>query len=111
MVAEGNPLVVRQQRPVGTEQFAHVLCMHDPGIEVGVVADAGWQEHLTCRSGTQQFAAFPGSLGKHRGRCFAERGPMTCAQAEELIQRFTPSGPARKQRVPFQQPAFGQRTQ
>ena len=45
MVADGNVLVVRQQRVVGPEHLADVGRVVDADVEVSVVADAGGQVH------------------------------------------------------------------
>ena len=46
MISDGNVLVIRQQRIVGTKQLADIRGVEDRGVEIGVVADDRGQQHL-----------------------------------------------------------------
>ncbi len=62
VVANRNPFVVGQQGIVWTEQLAHVFCVHDSRIKVGVVADAGGQQEIARRGGMQKLWTLCSSL-------------------------------------------------
>ena len=46
MITNRNVFVIRQQRVVGPEQLSNVGGVKDRGVEIGVVADDGWEKHF-----------------------------------------------------------------
>src|ERR1051325_2848209 len=53
MIADRNPLVIRQQRIVGTKHAANVGRMRDRRIKIGVVANARRERQLSVAHGNE----------------------------------------------------------
>ena len=88
VVADRQPLVVRQQRSVGAEEPAHRGGVMDADVEVGVVADLARQAQLHLRHRQQRFApalllrTAAGQAGAER---LAQLAPRFGPQAHQAI--------------------------
>src|SRR5215210_5341655 len=63
VIADRNPLVVREQWIVGTKHATHVGRVIYRGVEVGVVAHLGWNQQLGVPHGDENILSQPRPVG------------------------------------------------
>ncbi|SPE17970.1 exported hypothetical protein [Candidatus Sulfotelmatomonas gaucii] len=98
VIPDRNIFVIREQRIVGTKEFADARGMVDGCVEVGVVADCRRKLHGCIAHGNQQ--GFDAILGftsgllcaKERGELAAHRGPGRGAKSHERIEPIGTAG-------------------
>ncbi len=113
VIADGDVLVVRQQRIVRAEQLADVVGVMDADIEVGVVAYPGRQMHPTAIRRLQQRLAHAlqllAPLAVFRQQVLqrlAQRLARRCAQVEEDVEAAGAGGLRRLGGLSFEQPCL-----
>ncbi len=114
MIADGNVLVVGQQRIVGAEQFADIGGVMDADVEIGVVRDARGQVQRGFGHRHQQrfdLRALGRAFGQERGDTAAQRAARAGTQGQQGIERFAGSGAGGVQRIAFEQGRGGQRAE
>jgi hypothetical protein len=91
VVADGDVLVVGQERLVGTEETAYAGGVMDGGVEVGVVGDVDGVEEGCTRDGVKGRFSGTATAGfradvKEGGEGFAEERPGAWAESHERVE-------------------------